>query len=67
MATETGKTITPHATLSTPIGDGFGAGAADGCFVSAVNIWSVLSRMRTKREDFVGSICAATAIFLNVC
>ena len=32
---------------------------ADGCCVSAVNVWSVLSPMRTKREDFVGCTCAA--------
>ena len=57
-AAETGKTITKRATLSMPIDGGFGENEGDGCSVNAVNVWSVLLRMRTKREDSAGCICA---------
>jgi hypothetical protein len=48
---ETGNTTKMRATLCTRIAGGFVATEAGGCCVSAVNIWSVLSRMRMKRED----------------
>ena len=59
-------TLTP-VTLCTRIDAGFGQAEAAGCCVCAVNVWSVLSPMGMKREDFVGCTCAAALISLSVC
>jgi hypothetical protein len=59
-------TLTP-ATLYTRIDAGLGEAEADGSCVDGVNVWSVLLRMRMKREGFGESICAAVLISLSVC
>jgi hypothetical protein len=66
VAVETGKTTKVRAKLYMRTDDGFGESAGDGCCVSAVNVWSVLSPMRSKREDFAGCTCAAALIALSV-
>jgi hypothetical protein len=74
VAVETGKTTKVRAKLYMRTDDGFGesagdgccVSAGDGCCVSAVNVWSVLSPMRSKREDFAGCTCAAALIALSV-
>ena len=54
MAAETGKTIQMRVTLSMRTDGGLEESEVDGCSASAVNVWSVHSRMRTKLEDFAG-------------
>jgi len=67
VAGETGKTIQMRVTLSMRTDGGLGESEVDGCCVSVVNVWSVLSRMRTKPGDFAGCICVAGLISLSGC
>jgi transposase len=56
---ETGKATRMRAKLFMRIDGGFAGSEGDGCRVSVVNVWNVLSLTRLKPEDFAGCTCVA--------